>query len=100
MVKAEDSDAFEAAFQKMNAEHNPEGRMIFAGEITSGRSAAGETHFIIAAFKTFKAALAGVGPLIPANKQDAYNKAWKEYTDTSGGVTMISTSMRILLGEW
>ena len=100
VVKAEDSDAFEAAFQKMNAEHNPDGRMIFLGSITSGRSAAGETHFMIAAFRTFKAALAGVGPLIPANKQDAYDKAWKEFADTNGGVTMISTSMRVLLGEW
>ena len=100
LVRAENSAAFEAAFQKMNAEHNPEGRMIFAGEITSGRSAAGETHFIIAAFKTFKAAMAGVGPLIPADKRDAFSKAWKEYTETDGGVTVVSTSLRILLGEW
>lgn len=100
MVKAENSAAFEAAFKKMNSENNPDGRMIFAGEITSGRSAAGETHFIITAFKTFKAAMAGVGPLIPADKRDAFNKAWKEYTEASGEVTVVSTSMRILLGEW
>lgn len=100
MVKADDSAAFEAAFKKMNSEMNPDGRMIFLGSITSGRSAEGETHFIIAAFRTFKAAMAGVQPLIPANKRDAYDKAWQEYSDASGGVTMISTSLRILLGEW
>lgn len=100
MVKVENAAAFEAAWDKWNSEHNPEGRMIVLGNIISGRSAAGETHFMIAGFKSFKAAMAGVGALIPENQREAYGEAWQEYASTNGGMTIISTSLRILLGEW
>lgn len=100
MVRAENAEAFEAEFKKFNAQHNPNGRMIFLGGISSGRSAAGETHFIITAFKDFKTAIGGVMELIPANQQQAYLKAWSESNQAAGGSSMISSSMRILLGEW
>ncbi len=100
LIRAENPTAFEAEFKKFNAKHNPNGRMIFLGRINVGNSDEGETHFIITGFKTFKAAIAGVMDLIPAAERDAWGKAWAESNQAGGGSDMISSSMRILLGEW
>lgn len=100
MLKVNNANAFEAEFNKFNAQHNPNGRMIFLGGISSGRSAAGETHFVITAFKDFKTAMGGVMELIPADQREAWGKAWDASNQAGGGAEMISNSMRILMGEW
>lgn len=100
MVKAENPAAYEAAFKKFQGANNPNGRMIFLGRVEVGTSDEGETHFIIAAFKTFKAAMAGVMDLVPANERAAYQKAWAESNAEGGQAEILGSSMRILLGEW
>lgn len=100
LIKAENPAAFEAAFKKFHGATNPNGRMIFLGRVDVGNSEAGETHFIIAAFKTFKAAMAGVIDLVPPGERAAYQKAWNESNAAGGKAETLSSSMRILLGEW
>lgn len=100
LIRAEDPEAFAKSFNDFNSKHNPVGRMIFLGAISAGRSSAGETHFIVTGFKDFKAAMGGVSKLVPENQSDAFSKAWNESKENDGSSQMISSSMRILLGEW
>lgn len=100
MLDVADPAAFANSFQDFHSRTNPEGRMIFLGSIASGRSPEGENHFIIAAFKDFKTAMAGVTALVPEDRRDAYLQEWADSDQAGGGFRMVSSSLRILLGEW
>ncbi|MBC2838322.1 hypothetical protein [Robiginitalea sp. SC105] len=100
LMDVDDPAAYAKAFTEFNSENNPNGRMIFLGSISAGRSPHGETHFIITGFKDFKTAMKGVSALVPEGQWADYQKRWEESIEAGGGVRMVSNSLRILLGEW
>jgi len=58
---------------------------------------------VVLGFKDFKSALGGATKMLSGAALDARNKAWDEYMaslDSHGGVKLVSTGLRILLGEW
>jgi hypothetical protein len=95
-----DSEAFLTAREKMFSKFNSDARLTLLGNITSGRSPDGETHMVIQGYKDFKSAMGGMDKLLPPKEVEARGKAWKEFGETNGGVKVIRSGTRILLGKW
>lgn len=100
MLHVEDGDAFNAAYKAFNSKHNPEGRITMMGDITAGRSPNGENRWVINMFKDFKAAIGGVDKLLSEQALAARDKGWDEFLAANGGVRLVRTGLRILLGQW
>ena len=95
-----DPAAYAASFKAFNSKHNPKGRLIFLGQINSGHSPEGETHYLVTGFKDFKAAIGGVFELVPEENKKAFQKAWQESRESGGDVKLIRSSTRVRLGQW
>ena len=75
-------------------------RLTVLGNITSGRSPHGETHMVLQGYKDFKSAMSGLDALLTLKQVEARKKAWKEFGETNGGVKVVRSGTRILLGKW
>jgi len=95
-----DTDAFLTARKKYFSKFSSDTRLTVLGNISSGRSPHGETHMVIQGYKDFKSAMGGMDGLLSPEQVDARRKAWKEFGETNGGVKLIRTGTRILLGKW
>lgn len=98
--RVSDPAAYAASFNEFNSKHNPKGRLIILGQINSGHSPEGETHFVVTGFKNFKAAMGGVTKLVPDENKKAFQKAWQESREEGGDVKLIRSSTRVRLGSW
>ncbi|MBT8321709.1 MAG: hypothetical protein KJO90_08605, partial [Eudoraea sp.] len=77
-----------------------EGITVAMGGFTSGHSPDGENRWVIQAYKDFKSAMGGANSLRTEAEKKANEKAWKEFTDTNGGVDLVRSGLRIRLGRW
>ncbi len=100
ILDSEDGDAFEAGFRKFHSEHDPEEIVSMMGNITAGSSPEGENRWVILGFEDFRSAMGGTDVLMTDDEKKARDKAWDEYMDSHGGVRMIRSGLRILLGNW
>ena len=100
LLDAEDGDALEAGFRKYHGAHNPDGMMVMMGNFNAGRSPDGENRWIIQGFKDFKSAMGGSAYLRDDSKKAASDKAWAEYMASHGGVEVVRTGLRVMLGNW
>ncbi len=100
MLHVEDGDAFDAAYKAFNSKHNPEGRISMMGNITAGQSPNGENRWVINGFKDFKAAIGGADKLLTEQALAERDKGWDEFRATHGGVKLVRTGLRVLLGQW
>ncbi len=99
-IHVNDTDAFLTARKKYFSKFSSDVRLTVLGSISSGRSPHGETHMVIQGYKDFKSAMAGMDALLTPDQVEARRKAWKEFGETNGGVKLIRTGTRILLGKW
>ncbi len=99
-LDVEDGDAFEAGYRKYHSEHNPEGMIVAMGNITAGRSPAGENRWVLLGYKDFKSAMGGSNMLRNDEQKAASEKAWDEFMASHGGVEVVRSGLRILLGTW
>ena len=100
ILDSEDGDAFEAGFRKFHSAHDPEEIIAMMGNFTAGRSPEGENRWVIIGFKDFKGAMGGAEQYLTDSEQKARDKAWDEYMASHGGVEVIRSGLRVLLGNW
>ncbi len=100
LIDVADDDTFLTARKKYTAGLSTEGMLVVLGTISSGHSPDGETHMVIQGFKDFKAAMGGVDAMLSKEQVDARHKAWKEFQATNGGVKLVRSGTRVLLGKW
>ncbi len=103
LLDVEDPANFLDEFNKFNTNHLPADMTVATGVIDIGRSPNGVNHWVVLGFKDFKSALGGATKMLSGAALDARNKAWDEYMDSldsHGGVKLVSSGLRILLGEW
>ena len=103
LLDVEDEANFLEGFNKFNSSHRPADMTIATGVIDIGHAPDGANHWVVLGFKDFKSALGGATKMLSGAALDARNKAWDEYMaslDSHGGVKLVSTGLRILLGEW
>jgi hypothetical protein len=101
-LKVTDPAKFAASWKKMEetiGNYSESGSSKILGEINSGVSSSGATHYVLRSYPNFKAALKGAELPTDKVKLDAYN-AFRNETYTAGIVEMVRTSTRILLGKW
>jgi hypothetical protein len=99
-LKVSDNNAFLTAREKYFSKFKSDVRLTVLGSVNSGNSPHGETHMVIQGYKDFKSAMAGMDALLTPDQVDARRKAWKEFSETNGGVSVVRTGTRILLGRW
>lgn len=100
LLDVKDGNAFDEAYKAFNSKTNPDGRITIMGNITAGQSPDGENRWVINGFKDFKAAIGGVNKLMTEQAREARDKGWDEFRANHGGVRVVRTGMRILLGQW
>lgn len=97
-LKVTDPAKFAASWKKMEETIGNYSESVL-GEITSGVSPSGATHYVLRSYPNFKAALKGTERPTDKVKLDAYN-AFLNETYAAGIVESVRTSTRILLGKW
>ena len=100
LLNVKDTDAFEAEYNKFHSKHNPPGVLVNMGTTISGHGAGGANRWVIIAFKDIKSAMGGPNKLLTGAALSAREKAWDEFRAKDGGVSMVGSGMRILLGAW
>lgn len=100
ILDVEDTDTFIAAYNKFNVTHNPPGRLNMMGNFTSGRSPQGETHWVINGYADFKTSMGGPNAMLPAAQAAEREKAWDAFLASHGGVRLVRSGTRVLLGRW
>ncbi len=100
ILDSEDGDAFEAGFRKFHSEHDPEEIYAMMGNFTAGVSPEGENRWVIIGFKDFKGAMGGAEQYLTDAEKEAREKAWDEYMASHGGVRVVRSGLRVLLGNW
>jgi hypothetical protein len=99
-LKVKDPAAFDTAYKKFQAAHNPTGVIVNMGDISVGNAPNGPNRWAISGFKTMKAAMGGQNSLLSGAALTAREKAWDEFLATNGGAEVLRSGMRILLGAW
>lgn len=100
LLNVKDGEAFNKGYATFHSKHNPEGTIVAMGNITAGRSPHGENRWVIRGFKDFKSAMGGVDKLRTDTEKAASDKAWDEFMDSHGGVSVVRSGLRVRLGEW
>jgi hypothetical protein len=100
LIDVADEDTFLTARQKYTDGLKKEGWLMVLGSITSGHSPDGESHMVIQGFKDFRAAMGGVDAMLSTEQVEARKKSWKEFQATNGGVKLVRSGTRLLLGKW
>lgn len=103
LLDVEDQANFLVEFNKFNTSHLHADMTVATGVIDIGHAPNGVNHWVVLGFKDFKSALGGATKMLSGAALDARNKAWDEYMDSlnsHGGVKLVSSGLRIQLGEW
>ena len=100
ILDAEDGDALEAGFRKFHSEHDPDEVISMLGNFRAGTSPEGENRWVIIGYQDFKGAMGGEDMYLSEDAKSAREKAWDEYMASHGGVRVVRTGLRILLGSW
>ena len=100
LLNANDTDAFDAEYNKFHSKHNPPGVLVNMGTTISGQGNGGANRWVIIGFKDIKTALGGPNKLLTGAALSARKKAWDEFRANDGGVSLVGSGMRVLLGAW
>jgi hypothetical protein len=100
LLDVNDTEAFDAEYNKFHSKHNPPGVIVNMGSTISGRGLTQFNRWVIIGFKDIKTAIGGPNKLLTGSALKAREKAWDDFRANDGGVTMVRSGMRILLGAW
>ncbi len=100
LLDVENPGAFEKELTKFNTDHKPEGRVVMMGNITSGNSPEGENHWALVGYKDFKGVMGGANATLSPAQRAARDAGWKTFQENNGGVRMVRSATRILVGRW
>ena len=99
LLNVNDTEAFDAGYNKFHSKHNPPGVLVNMGATIAG-SAGTFNRWVIIGFKDVKTALGGPNKLLSGAALSAREKAWDEFRSSDGGVSVVGSGMRLLLGAW
>lgn len=100
LLDVADTDKFDAEFNKFHSKHNPPGMLVNMGNTIVGQGTGHYNRWVIAAFKDMNSAMGGANQLVSGAALTARQKAWDAYMAAHGGVEMVGSGMRVLLGAW
>lgn len=100
LLDVENPGAFETGLTKFNTDHKPEGRVVMMGNITSGNSPDGENHWALVGYKDMKGVMGGANATLSPAQRAARDAGWKTFQENNGGVRMVRSATRILVGMW
>lgn len=100
LLEVEDPVAFEEQYNKFHSKHNPEGVIVVMGNILAGASPEGENRWAIIGYKDMQTAMGGREKMFTGAALAAREKAWNEFMANHGGVKVVRSGMRFLLGAW
>jgi hypothetical protein len=100
LLDVKDTEKFDAGYNKFHSKHNPPGVLVNMGTSMVGEGSGSANRWVIIAFKDIKTALGGPNKLLTGAALSAREKAWDEFRASDGGVSVVSSGMRVLLGAW
>ena len=100
IVQVENSDAFRSAYSKYQSSAVRKGWMNLFGNYTTGVGPDGGSHWAITGHKDFKSAMGGSDAVLTEAEKTARDKAWNTFRETNGGVKLVRSGTRIMLGQW
>jgi hypothetical protein len=100
LLDVKDTDAFDAAHQKFHSAHNPAGVLINMGAPSVGMGTGNFNRWVMVGFKDMKASIGGVNKMLTGDALKAREKAWDDFIASNGGVEVVGSGLRILLGAW
>jgi hypothetical protein len=99
LLNVNDTEAFDAGYNNFHSKHNPPGVLVNMGTTIAG-STGNFNRWVIIGFKDIKTALGGPNKLLSGAALSAREKAWDEFRSSDGGVSVVGSGMRLLLGAW
>lgn len=100
LLDVKDTEAFDAEYNKFHSKHNPPGVLVNMGNTIVGQGTGKFNRWVIIGFKDMKAAMGGPNKLLSGAALTARQKAWDDFRANDGGVEVVGSSMRMLLGAW
>jgi hypothetical protein len=100
LLDVADTEKFDAGYKKFHSKHNPPGVLVNMGTTIAGQGTGNFNRWVIIAFKDVKTALGGPNKLLSGAALTAREKGWAEFRATDGGVEVVGSGMRVLLGAW
>ncbi|MBT8283628.1 MAG: hypothetical protein KJO86_07845, partial [Muriicola sp.] len=100
VVQVENSAAFKTAYEKYQSSALRKGWMNMYGSFTTGVGPDGGSHWVITGHKNFKSAMGGSDAVFTDAEKKARDKAWNTFRETNGGVKLIRSGTRVMLGMW
>ena len=100
LLDAADTDKFDAEFKKFHSKHIPPGMLMNMGTPMLGQGSGDFNRWVIQGYKDMNSAMGGAGSMVTGAAKTAREKAWDEYMASHGGVEIVGTGMRVLLGAW
>lgn len=100
LLDVKDTEAFDAAHQKFHSAHNPAGVLVNMGAPGAGLGSGDFNRWVMVGFKDMKTAIGGVNNMLTGDALKAREKAWEDFVASNGGVEMVGSGLRILLGAW
>ncbi|WP_372974506.1 hypothetical protein [Muriicola sp.] len=100
LLDVADPDKYDAEHQKFHSKHNPPGMLVNMGNVIAGQGTGHYNRWAILGYKDMKSALGGPNQLLSGPALAARQKAWDAYRASNGGVEVVGSGMRVLLGAW
>ncbi|MCK5442831.1 MAG: hypothetical protein KAJ23_13160 [Maribacter sp.] len=100
LLDVEDTNVFDEAYNKFHSKHNPPGVLVYMGTSITGQGVGKANRWAIIGYKDIKTAIGGRNKLLTGAALKAREKAWANFIANNGGVTVVGSGMRILLGAW
>ncbi len=100
LLDVADTDKFDAEYNKFHSKHNPPGMLVNMGNTIVGQGGGHYNRWVIVGFKDMKSAIGGANQLVSGPALTARQKAWDAYMAAHGGVEVVGSGMRFLLGAW
>ncbi|MGB5647441.1 hypothetical protein [Muriicola sp.] len=100
IVQAENGSAFKTAYSKYQSDAIRKGWINMYGSFTTGIGPEGGSHWAITGYKDFKSAFGGSNAVLSEAEKSDRDKAWNTFRETNGGVKLVRSGTRIMLGQW
>lgn len=100
LLQVDDPDTYDREHQKFHSKHTPAEMLVNMGNVMAGQGAGDYNRWVILGYKSMEAALGGPNKMVSGEALEARQKAWDDYMDSHGGVRLVGSGMRVLLGAW
>ncbi len=100
LLQVKDTEKFDAEYHKFHSKHNPPGVIVNMGTTIVGQGTGKFNRWVLIGFKDMKAAMGGPNKLLSGSALTAREEAWDAFRANDGGVKVVGSGLRMLLGAW